>query len=259
MERRSVLDRCFKILVTKFDENNPKGRGRSLTWVKISTQMIHDAKYQQLSAGAKLLWIYLLSECAKCSTREVYVHHKDITRYIHVTDKSLTCVLHELTSLQWIRILSAPKERKGKGKAMLRDLVEHSSPPKVGVEPLEPAPSGVHSEPVPEENNSADDAPQLNSVQIFEARASVDPESLSAVRDALGRVTKDRMTQRDRKSIAEALLVLHAGSVEDCMNEINYTTGSTYFRELTALQEKVAYLKNKLRKDLTAAGLGGML
>lgn len=107
----SKLDRCYKIHVSKFDDYNKKATGKPVEWFRMDTRLARSSEYRSLSHGAKILWICLLSDAAMSSTREVYVYPKDAAREVHVTLKLFTSVLHELTTLQWIQILTTPYVR----------------------------------------------------------------------------------------------------------------------------------------------------
>ncbi len=73
--------------------------------------MVHTAKYRMLSAGAKLFWLWVLSEVARSSSRTALVHPLDISRNIHVKPGNVLRALNELVAIEWIQIVKTPMNR----------------------------------------------------------------------------------------------------------------------------------------------------
>lgn len=101
----------FVIKVINFDKHNSKTSGRRMLFFYCSSSLARSPKYLALSSGAKHMFIWLLCESAKSSTRECWVEPMLVAREVHVTPQYITRTLRELVDLEWIQILTEPTSK----------------------------------------------------------------------------------------------------------------------------------------------------
>lgn len=115
----------WQVEVINWEKHN---LNKKLQWLKISASMAVSAEYISLSSGAKHLWLRVLSERALCGSKTVRLDAIRLPRDVHVRPENITCVLHELESLQWIRILAAPSSR-ARGVERKKERIERKKDP----------------------------------------------------------------------------------------------------------------------------------
>ena len=181
--RRTRLENSYIIMVPGFDDYNGKSKGKSQNWFRLESSLFMSSKFLALSSVAKLLWLWVLSESAKSSRREVLVHPLSIASVVHGKSLSITSALNELLTLQWIQVLKYPYERTNERTGVgVTDVSETTkSPPQKNVENIQQELPVLQSNPVLQNASATKLFSPKNQFELIDA---VPPDQL-ALWDAL--------------------------------------------------------------------------
>lgn len=110
------------VRVIKFDEYNPKAKGKRVQWFRLDASLFMRSDFCSISAPARLTWVWLMSQACLTTSREVSISARNMREMGSRRARQQREIVSTLSSLGWIQVLI---ESDGSASKPLRTYVRN--------------------------------------------------------------------------------------------------------------------------------------